>query len=106
MAVVVLCGRCADKLIEKHPRLYTPLSPHEPFPGVMRICIDCPRRSGVSCTSPLAKHNGGSGMRIEGPRPSVAHFNFGGGRGKWAKMYTSEPTGCAGKQQALAPATD
>jgi len=103
MVVVVLCKYCSRKLIDRHPRLYIPLSPHQPFPGVMQICVDCPRRSGVSCNSLLAKHNGGTGMRIEGPAPTAAHLYFGGGRGKFMKMYTGEVTSCAGKLEALHP---
>lgn len=104
MTVVVLCVRCEKKLIEPHPRLYIPLDMYAPFPGIMRICLDCPRRSGVSCTSPLAKHNGGRGVRITGPRPTQAHIKAGGGRGGWIKIYSGEATDCAGKQESLAAA--
>lgn len=104
MVVVVLCKYCSRKLIDRHPRLYIPIAHHEPFPGVMQICIDCPCRSGVSCNSLLAKHNGGTGMRIDGSRPTIA-LVCGGRRGfsGAVKLYASEPTGCAGKQEALHP---
>lgn len=105
MAVVVLCKYCSKKLIDRHPRLYIAIAPHEPFPGVMQICVDCPRRSGVSCSSPLAKHNGGEGMRIDGPRPTIAIVCGGRGSGGPVRLYTGEPTGCAGKQAAFAPAS-
>jgi hypothetical protein len=104
MVVVVLCKFCSRKLIDRHPRLYIELAPHEPFPGVMQICVDCPRRNGVSCTSPLAKHNGGTGMRMEGPRPTVAFIDCTPrSKSGMVKLYTAEATGCAGKQESLRP---
>jgi hypothetical protein len=98
MAVVVLCSRCSKKLIEAHPRLYVPLGKFEPFPGVMELCVDCRLRDGVSCRSPLAKHNGGPGMKVAALEPTKAYLNFGGGRGQFVKMYRSEPTSCAGRE--------
>lgn len=69
--VVVLCGTCADRIIESHPRLYAQLDRNEPYPGVMGLCVDCKHRQGVSC--PLAKFVGGPGVTIIGPKPTTAH---------------------------------
>jgi hypothetical protein len=107
MVVVVLCDRCSKKLIDPHPRLYLQLQEHEPFPGVMEICVDCPMRKGVSCYSPLAKHNGGTGMRIDGARGIGGFFCGGRGRGHAGchhhKIFTASASECAGKQDALRP---
>lgn len=97
--VVILCPKCSKKLIDPHPRLYIPLSLFEPFPGVMELCVGCRLRDRVACMSPLAKHNGGPGMKIDFPEPVVAHLNRGaGGRSGFEKLYTKEPTACAGRE--------
>ena len=59
---IVLCGACADRLIEPHPRLYRRLDRNEPAPGVMRICEDCRHRQGGRCVSPRARAHGGPGL--------------------------------------------
>lgn len=92
MRVVVLCLRCSKKLIDKHPRLYISLQQAEPFPGSMEICVPCKHRDGVSCKCPIAKHNGGSGMRIDGGRAISAFLCPGG----LSRMWTSPPTDCWG----------
>ena len=105
MAVVVLCQRCSKKVIDRHPRLYIELQPHEPFPGVMEICVDCPARDGVSCTSLLAKHNGGPGMAITGVRASRGILCSGRHKGHGGcmdvRIYYGSATDCAGKQEIL-----
>lgn len=104
MAVVVLCSRCSVKLIDRHPRLYIQLAPHEPFPGVMEICVDCPDRDGVTCKSPIAKHNGGSGMRITHPAPTTVFIDVSPRRNSgMVKLYPGAVTACAGKQDTLRP---
>lgn len=99
--VVVLCAKCSKKLIDPHPRLYHQLQENEPFPGSMQICLDCPMRSGVSCTSPLAKSNGGPGMQI------LAHgfsgFFCGGPNAGYHTLYERAPSECAGREAAFTP---
>jgi hypothetical protein len=102
MVVVVLCQKCSRKLIEPHPRLYHQLQEAEPFPGSMQICLDCPMRDGISCKSPLAKHNGGPGMLIDGAR-GFAGFFCGGPNAGYRRLYSSPPTSCAGKDAASKP---
>jgi hypothetical protein len=104
MAIVVLCRKCSKRLIDKHPRLYLELALHEPFPGTMQICVDCPARSGLGCMSRLAKHNGGPGMKITGPMPTVA-FICCSPRSKsgTVKLYPGEATDCVGKQDTFRP---
>lgn len=99
MTIVILCPKCSKKLIDPHPRLYVPLELFQPFPGVMDICATCSFRSGVTCHSPIAKHNGGTGMKIEAPEPVVAHVNRGRGRSGFIKLYSVAPTGCAGRRE-------
>jgi hypothetical protein len=100
--VVVLCAKCSKKLIDPHPRLYHQLQEHEPFAGSMQICLDCPMREGVSCTSPLAKSNGGPGMEI------TAH-GFGGffcgskSINGYHFLYQRAPSACAGREAAFQP---
>jgi hypothetical protein len=96
--VVVLCAKCSKREIDRHPRLYIPVETFAPEPGIMDLCVDCRLREGVSCKSPLAKHNGGSGMAIDYPGHTVAHFNYGGGRGEFRKLYKGEATACAGRE--------
>lgn len=70
--IVVLCKRCADEIIEPHPRLYRELPTAEPWPGAMAPCVDCRHRQELDCTSPAAKFNGGPGLKYE-PMPTQAH---------------------------------
>ncbi|MFL5580251.1 MAG: hypothetical protein ACJ8AO_07750 [Gemmatimonadaceae bacterium] len=101
---VVLCQRCSARLIEPHPRMYHDLPRYEPHPGAMGICVGCEWRTGVTCASPVAQINGGPGLRIEGPRPSVVHIlcaRRGGGRpGHWRREYSGPPIGCSGRAPA------
>lgn len=102
--VVVLCRPCVDLLIEAHPRLYRQLDPNEPFPGAMPVCLDCMRREGVTCTSPMLLRNGGPGLPL--PAPDTVCFidgvrngrRFGERRQAWSKP-TEE---CVGRTVAAA----
>lgn len=98
--VVVLCNRCSDRLIEPHPRLYRPVAPLEPFPGIMGLCIGCRWQRGVDCTSPKLKGNGGPGLEVAFPRPDKVHLNYGGGRGEFRNLYKGPPTKCSGREAA------
>lgn len=62
--VVILCTKCADKLIEKHPRLYARVPQNKPMPGSMMQCNACVHRDGVKCSHPALKANGGIGLPI------------------------------------------
>lgn len=92
--VVVLCRKCEDRLIETHPRLFSPLDRNEPHAGSMALCVDCIHRVGVRC--PLAKHNGGPGVLITTPRPSDVHVcrRGKGARSGWIKWYPGPPKAC------------
>jgi hypothetical protein len=102
--IVILCRSCSDELIEAHPRLYIELDPNEPCPGAMEICLDCPMRDGIRCTSPLSLANGGPppGMEIRFAKPPVrAHFKCSRpARSGWRTLYSGPPIGCAGKDAA------
>lgn len=102
---VALCLDCADKIIEPHPRLYAGMQQNAPFPGAMAICLDCTKRTGLRCASPLAKFNGGAGINISAPRPVTA-FMDGTRKGPdgrrrrtgWVeRFYPSAPTACTGR---------
>jgi hypothetical protein len=69
--VVVLCDGCGDALIQTHPRAYSLLSPNEPAPGAMPLCLDCRHRRGTACGHPDAKANGGTGVLLTLPRPTT-----------------------------------
>ena len=73
--VVVLCGDCSARIIEKHPRLYRELDVHEPWPGCMEICQDCRHRKGTKCSHPEAKWNGGRGVILTMPKPMNVHLS-------------------------------
>ena len=99
--VVMLCSSCAKRLIERHPRLYRPLWPNDPHPGAMAICVECTHRVGTRC--PLTRTNGGPGIRVTIAAPTVAHFNYGGGRGEFRKIYATPASACsrrAARQEA------
>ena len=103
--VVILCGRCSDRLIDRHPRLYAPLAPMEPRPGAMPLCIGCHHLDGARCACPLALINGGPGMAVHAPRPTMMHVcrsprSLSG----FVKIYSAWPSRCAGRETlALVP---
>lgn len=98
--VVVLCKRCEDRLIEKHPRLFSPLDAHEPHAGSMALCVDCIHRDGVRCT--LAQHNGGPGVLITTPKPTMIHVcrRGKGQRSGWMTWYPGPPKACDRREVA------
>jgi hypothetical protein len=100
-AVVVLCKECSDRTIEPHPRLYSELSANEPHPGTMELCLLCIYRSDVRCLHKDLKANGGLGLAITCPRPTVAMV-CGRGKGGCRRhvMYVSPPSKCAGREEA------
>ena len=97
---VLLCRKCADKVIEPHPRLYRRLSRNEPAPGVMQICSGCIYQIEGRCTSDLLRSRGGPGLKFPGPDTTVHICRAGpkgrGRVGEWLKMWSAEPTTCAG----------
>lgn len=99
--IIVLCTICSDNLIEPHPRIYEELQPCEPDPGSMTICSDCIHRKHLCCQSPLLKANGGPGLRLQFPKPSVVLLdgqNKAGRRTGWSKLMYRGPVTCAGRQ--------
>jgi hypothetical protein len=99
--LLALCNKCSARLIEQHPRLYRSIDPNAPWPGCMRLCIDCRYRQGVSCTHPKSKLNGGPGLAITCGRPLTAFVDGtrGGRRTGWVEqVYTTPPTACEGKE--------
>lgn len=101
--VLVLCDKCSKRIIEPHPRLYHQLHANQPWPGCMAICVNCRLREGVTCKSPDAKANGGSGVLIGGMgelmRGFVDYQKKGGGRGGHAfAEWSHAPTSCKQKE--------
>ncbi len=103
---VLLCKKCEDKIIEPHPRLYAPVDPGEPSPGVMPACIGCRFSAAVACRSPLLKANGGPGLPLRYPPPSTAFVdgrrNDGRRFGHAIRIWAG-PVRCDGRQQAEPP---
>lgn len=98
IAFVCLCGPCADKIIEPHPRLYVQQLADEVMPGAMPICADCPHREGRFCQCPAAKFNGGAGIVFQ-PRPSSLHLNCGRkSLSGWHWIFPEPATACSGKE--------
>jgi hypothetical protein len=95
--VVMLCTTCSDRLIVPHPRLYRQLAPNEPFPGVMELCLGCRFRTGVRCTHPALKANGGPGLKIEIGPPDVAMVHGVRG-GQKVILYRHPAKECAGRE--------
>lgn len=93
--VICICDDCSKEIIEKHPRLYRELHTFEPHPGSMVCCRECPFRNGLLCNHPALKANGGNGLVIKYPEPTVAHISYqtkgGHRRGRWDKLYHGHP---------------
>lgn len=99
---VALCPRCADRIIEPHPRLYKQMAKNEPAPGAMPICRDCPARDDFRCTSRLARFNGGPGMKYE-PEGSMVHICRSPRRlSGWHYIASGPVARCSGKDAAEA----
>lgn len=100
--VVILCKKCSKKLVGPHPRLYIELPLHQPRPGSMPVCADCPFRHKLRCTHPDL--SGGIGPLLRFPEPFRVHVLYSrkvnGVRGEWLTMY-SAPVECAGREQPL-----
>ena len=101
--VILVCDAC-EPAIEKHPRLYIDLHKNAPTPGCMEICRACVHREGVTCTHAMLKANGGPGLGIPTPVPTVFWVDGttkGGGRRRgWRDVvYPFEPRECAGRQE-------
>ena len=104
--VVVLCRRCADRLIEPHPRLYAALADAEPHTGSMRICIPCRYRDGVLCAHPSAKANGGPGVVLTIAKPTRMHILRSPRRlSGWMTMWPREASACAQREIQASVAT-
>ena len=94
---IVLCQACADKLIERHPRLYRETTAVTPMPGVMSVCADCVHRIGLACACPLAKFNGGPGLKYQ-PEGSMIHVCRSPRRlSGWIYSAPAPVTHCSGK---------
>ncbi|HEX8833972.1 MAG TPA: hypothetical protein VF719_07210 [Abditibacteriaceae bacterium] len=103
--IVVLCQKCSDKLVEKHPRLYDDLAQNLACAGCMAVCVDCRHRSGTNCTHPGAKCNGGAGLYLLQKPPSIMFVDGrfgkkGGRRGGFRMEVYSEPVkSCSGREE-------
>lgn len=99
--VIVLCTPCSDRLIERHPRLYDKLDNCQPIPGAMHLCVGCQHRDGLACRQPDLTANGGMGLQITYPKPSVIFMDGtrGGKRCGWTvTRYNGLPMACAGME--------
>lgn len=93
--MVILCVRCSERLIERHPRLYLHEDWWAPRPGAMACCVDCTLRTDLRCVSPMLKARGGPGLGIRiHPLPGLTILC---GRGcKTIREYGAGPD-CDGK---------
>ena len=97
--MVVLCKKCANRLIEKHPRLYAELYPNDPHPGCMAICLDCRHRDGTRCAHPDAKANGGTGVMLSIATPHKVHLCRSPRRlSGWTTIWRSPASACRQKE--------
>lgn len=93
---VLLCQKCADKIIEPHPRLYNKVCSNSPAPGAMLLCTFCVHRTRTSCSQTLS--SGGPGITITSCKPMVAHIDGRNKNGRfalWLKSYAVRPTACS-----------
>ena len=98
---VVLCERCAERLIAPHVRLYHRVSENAPAPGAMEICVDCKARVGLYC--PNTKQAGGEGVKITVSKPFVAFMDGYDKKTRrrigWREeIYSAPPSACTGKE--------
>lgn len=109
--VVVLCPRCARRVIEPHPRLYRQMDTNAPHPGTMLLCYACVNRHGLECVHPDAKTNGGPGMAMVIDPPFTGHvtcsprsksYNF----TTWPKQATACEGRVGGEAKRTTPKTD
>lgn len=101
--VVFLCRACSDEIIERHPRLYRRLDHWEPLPGSMPVCCGCIHNKGATCTNPDALINGGKGIALRFPEPSVAFVDGltnGEAWGRQAVMWKG-PVACDAKEEQV-----
>jgi hypothetical protein len=99
--LVILCGPCARRLIDPHPRLYAPVDRWAPWPGAMPLCSDCTHREGLQCQHPDLKTNGGPGLELRFPQPSRVHFLMYPRRlSGWHTQYHGPVEFCAGRTPA------
>jgi len=99
---VVLCKACADAIIEPHPRLYKEQLASSILPGAMPICIDCKARDGMACRSPIAKFNGGDGLKFE-PEGQMVHLcRSPRSKSGWHYLSAGPVEKCNGKEAAHA----
>lgn len=99
--IVVLHRKCADPIIEPHPRIYRELAAGEHFPGCMSICFGCRHIKRLACSSPASKRGGGAGLKFEWETPpNSIHLNFGGGRGTWIFQFHGPVKTCSGREDA------
>lgn len=108
---LVLCGDCAGRRIEKHPRLYAEVDFRSPEPGVMPVCVLCRHREGFRCANPIAKANGGPGLRLDFPTPLEGFIDYstgpkGGRRAGHRFVSYRGPVTCAGRELVREGAPD
>ena len=98
--VILLCEECADLIIEDHPRLYRNMHRHEPHPGSMPTCDLCRFRTGLNCLHPNLKGNGGPGLELKFPQPTVAFIDGerGGVRFGSQQVFYSGAVVCKAKE--------
>ena len=83
-------------VIDRHPRLYHLPTHNAPVIGAMPQCGACKHRSGLSCTNPQSKSNGGPGMPIG--VSNMSHLYYGGGKGAW--VFNHPPGKCSGFEES------
>lgn len=97
---VVLCGRCSERIIKPHPRLYARMQPAEALPGAMGICVGCRHLQDLDCDHPDQKRLGGSGLRIISPKIVGFACSRGRGGGCHSIYNPGVPSQCDGRQVA------
>lgn len=91
---VVLCPKCARKIISRHPRLYSHVNGY--IPGAMPICLGCTMRRRTSCMSPVAKFNGGPGLDFVPPPGVMFVCCTPRSKSRAITQFSGTVTGCSG----------
>lgn len=97
---LLLCPKCAEKLIEPHVRLYSNLHKWAPAPGAMDICAPCLNRTNCLCVCKDAKANGGPGINITVGKPTVGFWDGADKKGRRTggrfMDFPTPPSKCSG----------
>ena len=114
---VVICSECNQEgttkngnpkrgIVGRHKRFYHQLGTDAPIPGTMHLCVGCAWRDGTHCSHPDKKPNGGEGLLVEFPKPTVQHFTCTPRSMNGYYHFYKPATRCAGREEEYCEEVD